>query len=155
MKKPKLPFSTKAQLTALIDQYFNLTEGDFYEDKPIAAGKKTVPAKPSTIARNAQSATLTGLAFHLGFNSRRGFYEYERRGRFSEILQRARLRVESAYERKLHYQSPTGAMFALRNMGWADKPDEKGMLIDINGALRIEIIECGPKPASSEAEVIL
>lgn len=152
--KSRLPFSTKAQLSALIDQYFNLTEGNLYEDETITDTKPKA-AKKDTPARNAQPATLTGLAFHLGFNSRRGFYEYERRGRFAEILQRARLRVESCYEKKLHYQSPTGAMFALRNMGWSDKPDEKGTLIDINDALKIEIIECGPKPASSEAEVIL
>lgn len=70
-----------------------------------------------------QDITITGLAFHLGFESRQSFYDYEKNEAFSYIIKRARLRVEMQYELRLGNQSPTGAIFALKNMGWKDKQE--------------------------------
>lgn len=67
--------------------------------------------------------TITGLAYELGFCSRQSFYDYEERDGFSYIIKRARLAVEKAYEAKLSGQSVTGAIFALKNMGWKDKSE--------------------------------
>lgn len=66
---------------------------------------------------------ITGLMLHLGFASRQSFYDYEKRGPFSYVVKRARLRVEMAYEKRLLSTSPTGAIFALKNMGWSDRMD--------------------------------
>lgn len=65
--------------------------------------------------------TITGLALHLGFESRQSFYDYEERGEFSYTIKRARMRVENAYEKNLHSQNSTGSIFALKNFGWVDK----------------------------------
>ena len=65
--------------------------------------------------------TVTGLAFALGFADRRSFYDYEKREGFSHIVKRARLLVENGYERQLQTGAKaTGAIFALKNMGWSD-----------------------------------
>lgn len=65
--------------------------------------------------------TITGLALFLGFESRQSIYDYEKDGTFSYIIKNARLRVEEGYEERLHTGIPTGAIFALKNMGWKDK----------------------------------
>ena len=91
--------------------------------------------------------TITGLAYHLGFESRQSFYAYEGKEAFSYTIKSARLRVEANYEKMLHKQSCAGAIFALKNFGWMDSQSidhttkgekinsELGMLIDkfLNG----------------------
>ena len=72
---------------------------------------------------DAEIKTVTGLALYLGFESRQSFYDYEKNNEFSYIIKKARLEVESAYEERLSGNSPTGAIFALKNMGWKDKTE--------------------------------
>jgi hypothetical protein len=67
--------------------------------------------------------TITGLAYFLGFADRQSLNDYEERPEYSFIIKRARTRVEMAYELKLSGQSVTGAIFALKNMGWKDKSE--------------------------------
>lgn len=67
--------------------------------------------------------TITGLAYHLGFESRQSFYDYEDRPGFSYIIKRARLKVENGYEEMLQGTTPTGSIFALKNMGWKDRTE--------------------------------
>lgn len=70
-------------------------------------------------------ATISGMAFHLGFESRQSMYDYEKRNEeFSYIIKRLRLFIESCYESNLYGFSPTGAIFALKNMGWKDEITE-------------------------------
>jgi hypothetical protein len=64
--------------------------------------------------------TITGLAYHLGFESRQSLYDYEQKGEFSYIIKRARLRVEMGYENDLRGNNAAGPIFALKNMGWKD-----------------------------------
>lgn len=72
---------------------------------------------------NYSPITITGLALHLGFESRQSFYDYEKNEVFSYVIKRARLRVESMYEEKLLGNNCTGPIFALKNMGWTDKTE--------------------------------
>ncbi len=65
--------------------------------------------------------TISGLAYELGFCSRQSFYEYEDKPDFTYTIKRARTFIERAYERKLAGQSCTGAIFALKNLGWQDR----------------------------------
>src|SRR5690349_15911445 len=58
--------------------------------------------------------TITGLAYHLGFESRQSFYDYEEKKEFSYIIKRSRLLVEMGYETNLHSNNPTGSIFALK-----------------------------------------
>jgi hypothetical protein len=69
--------------------------------------------------------TITGIALYLGFESRQSFYDYEKMDEFSYIIKRARLQVEHAYECKLSDGNCTGAIFALKNMGWKDKTEQE------------------------------
>lgn len=92
-----LKFETSESLESEIQAYF---------DKQIA-DKKPI--------------TISGLAYYLGFDSRQSIYDYKEREEFSYILKRATFFVESQYEDKLSGTTPTGAIFALKNMGWRDK----------------------------------
>lgn len=84
--------------------------------------------------------TITGLALYLGFESRQSLYDYEKKEEYSYIIKRAKLFVELGYELSLREGSPTGAIFALKNMGWADK-QEVIQETKQTGTLKIEIVE--------------
>jgi len=68
-------------------------------------------------------ATITGLAYFLGFESRQSLYDYEKDGEFSYTIKKARLKIESVYEQNLHSCNATGSIFALKNFGWTDKSE--------------------------------
>ena len=68
-----------------------------------------------------KEVTLSGLAQALGI-SRKTLYNYEEKDEFLYMIKKAREKVETCYEKKIIYGSqPTGTIFALKNMGWADK----------------------------------
>lgn len=67
--------------------------------------------------------TVTGLCIHLGFESRQSFYDYEKNKDYSYIIKRARLFIENEYESRLANSNVTGAIFALKNMGWKSEAD--------------------------------
>lgn len=76
--------------------------------------------------------TVTGLALFLGFESRQSVYDYEKNGEYSYIIKRARLRVENGYEKALMSEKPTGAIFALKNMGWIEKQEVTNTNVNMN-----------------------
>lgn len=109
-------FETPEQMEAAIEDYFNpLT----YEETKTKAGveKREIGREPR------KKITISGLCYHLGFESRQSFYDYEERPEFSYIVKRARIRVEMSYEERLAENACTGAIFALKNMGWKDKTE--------------------------------
>ena len=67
--------------------------------------------------------TITGLALYLGFVSRQSMLDYEAKPEFSGIIKKARTRIELEYEKMLHLDKCTGAIFALKNFGWKDKQE--------------------------------
>lgn len=99
-------YSTEKELQDAIDEYFNT------EDKK----------------------TISGLAYHLGFESRQSFYDYEQLPEFTYTIKRARLRIENSYERLLQGNACTGAIFALKNLGWKDKTEQEqsGTVTNVN-----------------------
>jgi len=78
--------------------------------------------------------TITGLCLFCGFESRQSFYEYEKKDEFTYIIKRARMLIENMYEQKLQGTAPTGAIFALKNMGWEDKSES-----DHTGEITIKV----------------
>lgn len=94
-------FETPEQMQELIDAYF------------VACDKDKTPL------------TITGLALALGFCSRQSIYDYEKRHVYSYTIKRARLTVEQSYELDLRTQYSSGPIFALKNLGWSDKIEEK------------------------------
>ena len=72
---------------------------------------------------NELRPTLAGLAVHIGVD-RKTLYNYDKRDEFFHIIKSARDKVEAIYESRLIYeQSPTGVIFALKNMNWRDKTE--------------------------------
>ena len=76
--------------------------------------------------------TWTGMALALGFTSREAIDEYAHYEGFSDSVKRAKLIVQNAYEIRLFGQTPTGAIFALKNFGWSDKRE-----VEHSGNLRV------------------
>ena len=71
-----------------------------------------------------KSPTICGLAIHLGFAQRKSLLDYEGYGdEFCNTIKKAKLRVEKWYEENLLSNHTTGAIFALKNFGWADKQE--------------------------------
>lgn len=121
-------FETVEQLEKSIADYFEYIKGET-EEKEIdipkkdrkSGGPKAQKEMFTQVVRPPEPPTITGLALFLGFASRQSFYDYEKDGLFSYAIKRARLKIESQYEKALHYNNPTGAIFALKNFGWSDK----------------------------------
>jgi len=88
------------------------------------------------IKTNSGKLTITGLAYHLGFESRQSFYDYEKRENFSYTIKRARMFIENEYEKLLISNNTTGAIFALKNFGWTDKQE-----VDLSGSVIINLID--------------
>jgi hypothetical protein len=124
-------FHNKKELVPLIDDYFS----------------KTIDNTDST---TLNYPTISGLATHLGFRSKDEFDLYESKGMLKNYLKMARLKIMAYYESRLLLPSPTGAMFALKSMGWDDKAEKAENIT----AIRIKLIETGPRPASSEKEIV-
>jgi hypothetical protein len=153
---PLPSFKTTKEFADKADAYFKYIEGEYHmESVPSKDGKQQQTTEQKVTDREPEAATFTGLVLFLGFNSRQAFDDYEHNGRFASELKRARLRVEAAYEKKLHQQSTTGAIFALKSMGWNEKNDDKAPATGTFKGIKIEIVETGPKTAESEKEVVL
>jgi len=67
-----------------------------------------------------EPTTITGLALALGFSTRKSLLDYSEKVEFVNIIKKAKLKVECEYEKRLSGNSPTGAIFALKNMEWKD-----------------------------------
>ncbi|MDB5109268.1 MAG: hypothetical protein JWR67_382 [Mucilaginibacter sp.] len=155
MKIKLKKFPTENVLIELIDIYFKHIEGENNAgENMVKTNALTESSEKKPRERQSEPATIAGLALYLGFNSRDEFEDYETRGKFKHIIKRARLRVEAAYEKKLHQSSSTGAIFALKNLGWNEKTESKTP-VKIPTTLKVKIIESGPIPASNEKEVVL
>lgn len=105
-------FKTADELQLKIDEYFN----GGLKKKTVLVGK----GENATVIE-IPVPTITGLAYFLGFESRSSFYDYENREGFSYTIKRSRLFIETEYEEQLQIGNTTGAIFALKNMGWIDK----------------------------------
>ena len=80
-----------------------------------------------------ESPTWTGLALHLGFESRKSLHDYSLKPEFSYSVKKALLRIENEYEKNISSKNPTGAIFALKNFGWKDKQE-----IEQSGGIKIK-----------------
>lgn len=103
-------FESPEDLKNKIEEYFE----SGVRTRTIFAGKDKEPF-------NVPVPTITGLALYLGFESRQSFYDYEKRSQFSYIIKKARTFIEREYEEMLASGNVTGAIFALKNMGWTDR----------------------------------
>lgn len=151
--KPAYPKFNPDELSARIDEYFIQIKGKSRNTRvPVKnAATKTVSTK--LWDREPEPATITGLALFLGFNSLDDFDRYLEKGRFAKIISRAKLRIQSIYEQKLHDHYTSGPIFVLKTLlGWNE---DKGADSNRAKTLNIKITESGPAPAASEKEVMI
>jgi len=64
--------------------------------------------------------TITGLASHVGLTKADFNMQADRGEDFSDLIKKAKQIVEGNYEKTLYTSGCTGAIFALKNMGWKD-----------------------------------
>jgi len=116
-------YKTADELQDKINEYFNggLKKRTFFVGKGENKEAIEVPIP-----------TISGLAYFLGFESRKSFYDYESREGFLYTIKRARLFIEQEYEEQLQVGNTTGAIFALKNMGWIDKTEIESTNTNIN-----------------------
>jgi hypothetical protein len=157
MKHKYILFSKVEQINNCIAGYFKWIEGEYHKELlPFKPTAKSPPEmrEQKVWDREPQPPTLSGLALHLGFDSLLAFEAYEKNGRFAAIAKRARLQIESEYEKMLHQQPATGAIFALKSLGWMEKQAAKAdEFKPVDSTLTIEIVSTGPAPASCEQDV--
>jgi hypothetical protein len=152
-----LYFSNADDLADRIDGYFRYIQGEYHLEPTAPTKTKNTETGTTTQVvwdRQPEPALLTGLALFLEFASMNDFVAYEQKGRYKKTLRKARLRVEVEYEKKLHMPAPTGAMFALRCMGWADTANAQ-QATSPPKKLRIEVVDVGPQVSGNEKDVIV
>lgn len=77
--------------------------------------------------------SICGLAGFLGM-SRQALLDYEKKDEFLDTVKAAKQRVEAVLEQRLYFQSPTGAIFNLKNnFGWKDQQDINNRYVDKSG----------------------
>lgn len=137
-----------------IADYFEFIKGQYHlEDVP---DKKdpAVTTKQKVYDREPEPPTLTGMALFLGFTSLEEYEAYEQKGHFKAQLRMGRLMIAAEYEKRLHYKPSTGAIFALKTLGWNER-HEQSATIDQPKNITIAITTTGPKIAENEKEVNL
>lgn len=105
-------FESNEQLQQAIDSYFE----NCPDKRMMVVGEGSI---------EIPIYTITGLAYHLGFESRQSFYDYIEKIEFTYTIKRARLKIESKYEQNLQFNNATGSIFALKNFGWVDKTEHE------------------------------
>jgi len=106
-------YDTPGALQKKIDQYYI----DGVKIREVIVGKGAIQQLVKISV-----PTITGLCYYLGFQSRQAFYDYEKKEKFTYTIKKARLFIEQTYEEQLTIGNTTGAIFALKNMGWSDNP---------------------------------
>jgi hypothetical protein len=95
-----LKYKTEEDLSRAIDDYFKTIKED-----------------------EVLSPTVSGLAHHLGFLDRQSIYDYKDRVKFSCIIKKAILYIESIHESNLFNTGASGSIFWLKNHYWKDTQD--------------------------------
>jgi len=98
---------------------------------------KAVQVYFATCEISKSNPTWTGLAIHLGFESRQSLQDYKEKPEFSYSIKKALARIEENYEQGLFSRNPAGPIFALKNFGWKDK-QEIDQTTEHKGGIQIE-----------------
>lgn len=119
-----------AEVERLVDDYFVWIGGEGHYEKHEEGPDRWI------WDRRPEPPTVTGLALHLGFSHKQSLYDYAERPEFFDPIKRGLSRVEKHHEIQIaHGDKCTGNIFALKNMGWADKTETKNEHIG-----RIEVV---------------
>jgi hypothetical protein len=120
-----LKYKNKQALEDAIDTYFKET----LQTRETESGIKYM-----------NPPTVSGLAYHLGFESRQSMYDYKERDEFSYTIKRAVTRIEILHEQNLFETGATGSIFWLKNRGWKDKT-ETDLNVKELPSLQVEVVK--------------
>ena len=136
-----------------IDEYFTKCEGTLLVDVETNQPVFTKNGQPIYI--NRKPPTVTGLALHLGFAATQSLFDYAKDERFSAIISRAKLRIESYLEERLmDRDGQRGAEFNLRcNYGWTDKREININTDDNTGVIFMVPVKEEPEEQKEEENV--
>jgi|SRR6185503_3730216 len=140
-------FKTARKLTNKIEAYFNYIEGEYRTETKSGKEEKKY-------SRDPEPATVAGLALYIGLTSLQELDDYEQNGEFGHIVSRGRLRVAAVYEKMLHNPSPSGALFALKNLCPNGRPGDRRANEDQVRYIKLMDAETGPAIAANEADVV-
>lgn len=99
-------------------------KGQFQSVEDLQKAAEEYIETTKTKTTGAYKPTITGLVYHLGFDSLRSFYDYEKREPYTQTIKRLRLFIQSCYEQNLYGFAWAGAFAALKNIGRNDWTDE-------------------------------
>ncbi|MCC3214960.1 DNA-packaging protein [Chryseobacterium sp. X308] len=155
-------YEDEESLANKLIEYFEWIKGDYIIERKITSrttgkGKDAVTTtedEPVKIwVRHPEEPSITGLAIYLGFESRQSLYDYAKKDPFSYMIKKALLFVENNYEKGLWSDKVAGVVFALKNMGWADKQDITTNGKDLNNRMVVEVRNTGAPIVNSESDV--
>jgi hypothetical protein len=93
-------------------------------DAPTIEGKIAVYFE--NVAAAEERPTFCGLALALGYSSRTSLWNNAKGDApIAEPIKKACLKIEESYEKGLRGVACTGSIFALKNRGWTDKPEDE------------------------------
>jgi hypothetical protein len=118
----ELKYKTVEELEKAIDAYFEECKDKVIKDED----GNIVTDKSGNPVLLQNPPTVSGLALFLGFEDRQSIYDYKNRGEFSCTIKRAIMRIANYAEQHLYIGKATGAIFWLKNHGWADKRELDG-----------------------------
>ena len=110
-------YKTVEELEKAVEEYFAYCDNRTKEIHSEKLGDMIVP--------DPEPYTMAGLAYHLGM-TRQTLFNYKRRDKFGEVIERAKLRIEADLERRMSNKETftPGLIFNLKNnFGWKDRHD--------------------------------
>jgi len=109
----RMKFPTPELMQEAIDKYFEDCKGEQVFDNE---GNPLFNRYGEPIFIGAKPLTVTGLALALGLTSRQALLDYQGRGKYKEIVEAAKLRIENYAETRLYDKDGwNGAKFNLQN----------------------------------------
>lgn len=121
-------YGTPEEMQKKIDEYFSKYENPL----PLIDAKGNVLLdKTGKPIYKEDIPTSSGLAYHLGFNSRCSLHDYAEKPTFTEVMKRAKLRLQTYWEPYLNSKNSNGVryLFANLNDGWKE-PEEARAIAD-------------------------
>ena len=76
--------------------------------------------------------SITGLSLFCGFATVKSFKGYAEVEGFEELVNWSLMKVEHSYEMDLKHYGRPGTIFALKNMGWADKQQIESVAVNLS-----------------------
>lgn len=118
----RVKYNTAIQLEKQIDEYFVNAPTHFVKGHDGSKVEKKL-------------YTLRGLMLYCGLDEFE-FEEMYKQEKFQKVLSRAKMAIGMTYEELLHGANPTGAKFALENLGWSSGKKDT-TTVNINPLIQI------------------